>query len=65
MIMIKTNYYYPKQSRHRANHGIAGARRDYTACINYLKNTKAATSVVEQILQQGKTFAVLSVIITD
>jgi NAD(P)-dependent dehydrogenase (short-subunit alcohol dehydrogenase family) len=32
---------------------LLGSRRGYTVCINYVKNKKAADSVVEQIRQQG------------
>jgi NAD(P)-dependent dehydrogenase (short-subunit alcohol dehydrogenase family) len=37
---------------------LAGEKK-YTVCVNYLKNSDAADSVVEQILQQGgKSFSV-------
>ena len=38
---------------------LLAGKKGYTVCVNYLKNSEAANSIVEQILQQGgKAFSV-------
>ena len=38
---------------------VLAARNGYTVCVNYLKNAASASSVVEQILQEGgKAFSI-------